>query len=217
MSGLGELLEGVRTYYLDRFRAAIEEHEAEEDQEVIAEAPLLDDAGERVREGALELPYRLDLAILRGGECVDSVTVDTEAMLSFDPVEFTWEGRLRVELAGFQWNMCPLALSPAPSAEQLAALVGWFERWFEENDEVDPPFLGCVHYLSEPEEQDGECRLALDLGSAPLAAFEELLDAGLRAGATVMRIGQREEPDSSRSAARPRRPRRGRGRNPRRP
>lgn len=217
MSDLGELLEAVRAHYLDRFREVIEEHEADLSQQVLAETPLLDDDGEVVREGALQLPFRIDLAIVRDAEDTESRTVDTDSMLSFDPVEFTWEGSLKVELAAFQWNMCPLALSPAPSREQLSALTRWFERWFEEAEDAEPPFFGCVHYLSDPEDEAGECRLALDLGSAPVRAFEELLDAVLRSGATAVRIGQRD--DSVRpngSAARPRRPRRGRGRSPRR-
>ncbi len=214
MSTLGELLDSVRAYYLERFREEIEEREADPAQDVLAEAVLVDEQGEPVREGALQLALRIDVVVLRDGECTDQITVDTQKMLSFDPVEFTWEGSLRVQLAPFQWNMCPLALSPALSLEQLAPLRGWFERWFEESDGAEPPFSHCVHYLSDPEQEDGECRLALDLGSAPTESFEELLDACRSAGAPSARIGEAQ--DASRSAARARRPRRGRGRNPRR-
>ena len=214
MSTLGELLDGVRAFYLDRFREQIEECEADLAQQVIAEPVLLSEQGEPVREGAFQLAVRVDLVVLRDGECIDQLVVDTPQMLSFDPVDFTWEGSLRVQLGPFQWNMCPLALAPAPSLEQLPALTKWFERWFEESDGAEPPFAHCVHYLSDPEEEEGECRLALDLGSAPTAAFEELLDACRSAGATSVRIG--EARDASRSEAPERRPRPSRRRNPRR-
>src|SRR5689334_17750929 len=105
MSDLAELLGAVRAHYLEHFREAIEEHVADLGQKVIPEAPLLDAAGEVVREGTLQLPYRVDLAIVRDAECVESQLVDTPTLLSFDPVEFSWEGGLRVELAAFQWNM----------------------------------------------------------------------------------------------------------------
>jgi hypothetical protein len=218
MSGLGELLQGVRAFYLGRLREALEECEVDTSQQAIAEAPLLDAAGEVLREGALRLPVRVDLAIVRDAESIDSLTIDTEGMLSFDAVRFTWEESLEVELAPFQWNMCPLALAPAPSLEQLAPLAQWFERWFEEREDVDPPFFGCVHYLSDPEEEEGECRLALDLGSAPVAAFEQLLDACRSAGATRVRIGQLDAhaAPTSDSGTRARRPRRARGRSRRR-
>ncbi len=217
MSDLGELLDAIRAFYLERFREAIEEQEADPGNQALVEAALRDAAGEIVREGTFQLPFRADLSVLREGTCVASLTVDTERMLSFDPVEFTWESSLGVVLAPFQWNMCPLALAPAPELEQLASLTKWFERWFEESQDADPPFFGCVHYLSDPEEEDGECRLALDLGSAPVAAFEELLDACHAAGVIRLRIGQAEDvaPPSG-SGAPARRPRRSRGRSRRR-
>ena len=122
MSDLGELLDGIRAFYLERFREAIEEHEADPGNEALVEPALRDATGEVVREGTLQLPCRGDLQVLRDGVCIAALTIDTERMLSFDPVEFTWEGRLQVELAPFQWNMCPLALAPAPA---LWLQLGW--------------------------------------------------------------------------------------------
>ena len=46
-----------------------------------------------------------------------------------------------------------------------------------------------MHFLSDPEISDGAVTFSVDLGTAPVEAFEELLDAVEALGATLCEIG----------------------------
>ena len=186
---LGNLLDQIRTHYLDRFRDAISECEADPEFQTIIESAFHDAAGHIVREGVLNLPMRGDIFVVSGDEAINSLRIDTENMLRFSPLSFTWERHLAVRLKPFRWNWCPLELSPARSAEELSPVVGWFNRWFEGAEGTGEQFSGVVHFLSDPVVSNDSINLQVDLGSAPAEAFEELLDACLSAGAISVTIG----------------------------
>ncbi len=191
--GLGELLDQVRSYYLDRFREAISEQESAGDIRVIVESPYLDSQGNPSREGALNLPMRGDIFVISESEAAKSLQVDTKNMIGFSPLKFEWEQRLSVQLMPFQWNWCPIKLSPAKGIEELGPVVDWFERWFEDRGDGSDDFCGSVHFLSDPETTDAGVKMDIDLGSAPVEAFEELLDSCVAIGASSVSIGTNPE------------------------
>src|SRR5689334_16433026 len=100
--GLGELLDQIREYYLERLIAAAEEQSSKK-RTVILEPALCNESGEVVAAGALQLPLRRDLAVVQKGEVTELLTIDTQAMLSFEPIAFTWGEGLKVTLGPFQW------------------------------------------------------------------------------------------------------------------
>lgn len=186
MSSLGALLDEVRDYYLTRFAAAVREHERA-GARVITETPMRNAAGEVVTDGPLALPMRIDLVALPAdGGPPRSLLIDTEKMLAFEPVSFTWEGQLAVCVEPFQWNGCVLDLEG--SGLDLEPLRRWFLRWFDRPAAPDGPWQEVVHDLSDPEVNDERRRFRLDLGSAPVDAFEELLDAARETGAADVRV-----------------------------
>ncbi len=69
----------------------------------------------------------------------------------------------------------------------------WFIGWFQENDPTDDVLLGGVHFLSDPEYEHDYSQISIDLGTAPVESFEELLDAIGQMGATRVQIGQFDE------------------------
>ena len=195
---LGALLEEIREHYVSHFIAAVQELTVSSDASVAHECALRDEDGDVVTDGVLDLPMRGDAVSVRDGVVVDSVQVDTETMVSFDPVEFDWpEGDLPVELAPFQWNWLQLRLQGGADEMDWAPLRQWFLQWFGADDPAPDALLGGVHYLSEPEQGDGWVQLSADLGTAPVQAFEELLDAVAAAGATALHAGQFDEEEES--------------------
>lgn len=126
---LGELLEQIRDYYVSRFIEALQEHSAARDVTVVHEPAYCDAEGEIVTEGELGLPVRGDLLVLRDGVVADSLQIDTEEMLTYDPVVFDWpQHSLRIELGPFQWNWMQLRIYGVPSDVDWKPLRDWFLR-----------------------------------------------------------------------------------------
>jgi hypothetical protein len=188
-TGLGEVLDQVRRYYLDRLVAAAKEKWSR-NTTVILEPALRDSTGAAIREGELQLPLRKDLAVLKKGAVEELLTIDTEGMVSFEPVTFNWGDNLRVSLGPFHWQ-CMVFRMPRRKGTNWQALEAWFWSWFHQDEDGghDQP-LGAVHFLSDPAVSGKLVTFETDLGSAPVEAFEELLDAVSTLGLKRCEIGQ---------------------------
>ncbi len=188
--GLVELLEQIRGNYVDQWLAAIDEKAAEPGLRVVAEPVWRLQDGMLAVEGEMQLPLRSDLAVLEGDALTDMLNVPGADGPPFDPVEFDWGKTLHVEMGPFAWESFTITI-PADPAYNWAPLQDWFWNWF--HDEADgalaPDFLGAVHFLSDPTPGDDIVQFAVDLGSAPVAAFEDMLDAFSASGVTLCAIG----------------------------
>lgn len=183
----GELLDKIREYYLRRFREVVAE-QLDAGATVATETAYRDESGQPAGEGQFNLPARGDVFVITDGEVTESLQVDTEGMLSFQQLSFAWESAL-VTLAPFQWNWCEVSATGNITSESASALVKWFHRWFvAEQDGTPERLLGAIHYMSDPDIERGRFNIAVDLGSAPIEALEELLDAAVVAGATKITI-----------------------------
>ena len=68
----------------------------------------------------------------------------------------------------------------------------WFRKWFEEKlggEAGEDGLMGMVHLFSDPIPEGGGYLFTIDFGSAPVAAFFELLQALSDMGASEVRIG----------------------------
>ena len=184
----GELLDKIREYYLRRFGEVVGE-KRKPGATIATETAYRDEHGQPIGDGALNLPSRGDVFVITNGEVTESLQVDTEGMLSFQPLSFAWESAV-VTLSPFQWNWCEVSATGNITAESPSAIVKWFHRWFlADEDGVPERFVGAVHFMSDLEMGTGHFSVSVDLGSAPIEAFEELLDAAVLAGATQIHIG----------------------------
>lgn len=181
---LGRIIDAVRNGYLRQFEAAAAEQSRLAGR-VLTEVALRDESGAPVGEGSLQLPMRLDIVPLHGGQPGDTVSVDSQSRMDFEAVEFLWGERLRVTLTPFWWDNLRARLSVA----EWEPLRQWFMNWFSAGDDGDGEPLGVVHFLSDPEPASSGHSFTLDLGTAPAQAFEELLDAIEASGATAVVIG----------------------------
>lgn len=190
--GVGEMLDRVRQYYIDRLMTAAESRSTRKAYSVILEPALRNSAGEVIVGGELQLPVRKDLAVVQNGVVKELLTIDTKGMLSFEPISFDWGDSLRVSLGPFQWQRMTLRM-PLPKGTDWHLLKEWFWHWFRQ-EEVggDDILLGAVHFLSDPEVSRNAVTFEVDLGSAPVEAFEELLDAVAALGVKQCQIGQSE-------------------------
>ena len=175
---VNKLLGRIRLYYLNKFEEQIRWLEASRaESQIIIEPALLNENGEAVAEGFFDAPYRTDIVVIEDGSVTDSIMVDTEGMLGFHPVVFTWDEGLKVTLNPCQWNSIEVLFEKPPGEVQWQRLEEWFSKWFEETDFASGYFSGVVHYISDPEEMGKQVIITIDLGSAPVEALENLLDS----------------------------------------
>jgi|JI10StandDraft_1071094.scaffolds.fasta_scaffold00876_18 hypothetical protein len=192
---LGKILDQVRDYYIQRFIEFVEEKSANEGTSVVHECAFADAKGNWVTQGKLALPMRGDMFVIEDGKISKSIQIDTDGMLSFEPINFNWpQTALQVRLAPFQWNWLQLQLHDLPTNTDWSPLRSWFFNWFAEEDPPEDEISGGIHFLSDPEERDGYFQLSIDLGTAPVDAFEELLDAVKELGVVQVHMGQFENP-----------------------
>ncbi|MEY2613411.1 MAG: hypothetical protein RL069_2223, partial [Planctomycetota bacterium] len=184
----------IRDYYVNRFIDAINEQSLADGVTLKHEPAFCDSNGDVVTEGELAIPSRVDLLVISDGAASDSILIDTDGMVSFEPIAFDWpENNLNVDLHPFQWNWVQVRIFGLKTNTDWAPIRDWFIGWFHENDPADGELLGGVHWLSDPEYGDDYSQLSIDLGTAPVESFEELLDAIGQMGATRVQIGQFEE------------------------
>ena len=188
---IGEALDQIREHYIRHFVDIFNQHVETEGVSIVHEAAFCDADGNAVVEGELSLPARGDLFIVRDGTVEESIQVDTESMLGFEPLEFQWpDSELIVDLSPFQWNWIQLRTPGLTPPVNWQPLRGWFDQWFKDDDPEEGELLGGIHFMSDPEEHDGQLQISIDLGTAPREAFEEMLDALARIGIKRLLIGQ---------------------------
>ncbi|HEY1082152.1 MAG TPA: hypothetical protein VGE29_07815 [Prosthecobacter sp.] len=194
---LGSVLDEIREVYLSLFRQAVREACAPKGARVLPEPSFLTDDGSLAREGSLGLPSRMDVVVFTG-ETPENVSVDSESLLTFDALNFDWK-EVPVCVLPFCWDACPVLLTGLPETPDWSPLKAWFEQWFDLEDArpADKAGLyGVVHFLSDPVTEDGKTRFHLDLGSAPVTAFEGLLDALVATGAKRLEFGELSETEA---------------------
>lgn len=156
---------------------------------VLSEAVLRSQGRNAIVEGVLGLPVRLDLVSVAEGAEPRCLSVNSERLLTFDPVSFVWSEGLRVALGPFQWDSLTVRIPAPVGPVDWKPLVAWFREWFREEEDGAGEPLGVVHFLSDPDVVGGAVRFTADLGSAPVEAFEGLLDAFVALGVPEVTIG----------------------------
>ena len=81
-------------------------------------------------------------------------------------------------IAPFCWEDC--AFVAEGSLEDWQAVLDWWNRWYDPDDNRPPDadgLAGVVHFMSEPVETEEGIEFSVDFGSAPAQAFMDLLTA----------------------------------------
>ncbi len=187
---IGELLDRIREQYVLQFTSASKDLGQQDGVQVASEVALRNEDGEALVDGILDLPMRLDLVAVKDDDAAEPVAVDSNQILSFEPITFEWSGGLTVQLGPFQWDNLPMRIPTERATPGWSPLVEWFREWFREDDDGFGEPLGLVHFLSDPETVEDAVRFTADLGTAPVEAFEGLLDAVAALGAADVVIGE---------------------------
>jgi hypothetical protein len=190
--GFQELLSQIRQFYLDHFREILKEKRRLPNAKILAEPALRGPGGKVARQGNLKLPCRTDL-VIRSSTVNETIDVGTDKPLNFDPVVVEWTPTLTIQLAPFRWEECQVEAGGLRSRVDWQPLIEWYERWFDEFDLKAPlkkDLQEVVHRLAEPQVRDWKTLFTVDLGTAPIAAFEEYLDTLVALGADSIQVGE---------------------------
>lgn len=191
---LGELLGEIRDAYLQQFREEVERRRRTPSAAVTTESIYRTASGEIDRTGQLQLPLRLDIQIASNSGRRQFIRVQAVSPVTFDPIDMVWAEGMRVTLCPFDWDECELRIEGLTPSTRWDTLAAWFHRWFDEGETKAPleaGLRGVVHYLSDPEFQNSTAVFGIDFGSAPLEAFEDLVDTIERLSASATVIGRR--------------------------
>ena len=169
-----ELLEKIRDYYLAKFKQEIDE-QRDNGFETIIEPELVDKNGLTITEGFFDTPYRNDLFLLRDNNPIESIMVDTESKLTFNPITLQWTDKLTVTIEPFQWNYLTVVFNDDIDLD-WTHLKNWFNDSFKEKNK-DDDFKLAVHFISDPYKFDNLQMVDIDLGSGTIDDFEKLLDS----------------------------------------
>lgn len=159
----------------------------------VRQEPMVRDRHERVvREGALHLPRRSDLAVTENGQTVMQ-RVRAPGALAFEPIEVTRPEGIVAIVRPFAWDAARVVAETPDEAPNWTPLRLWFLEAFQSRyGELAPDLDGAVHALSGPEPTAEGWAFEADLGSAPVEAVGEMIDAFALSGVRRLVIGAPE-------------------------
>lgn len=159
------MIEQVRSYYLTKMRSALmslSSQGREVYSEICLELPRLETHRQLYRLYVVDIFERLP----NGETKLADVNVDPLSVAASD---------LAVD-APIAWNGIKFRCASKNFPEE--ALASWGMRWI--SDDAPPlgpqdEFAGIIHSVSEPAVCDFQVEFSVDFGSAPIAAFDELV------------------------------------------
>lgn len=158
--------------------------------EVTPEPELRGPDGAVLREGALSLPRRSDLAVTIDGQH-ELRDVDGGAAPPGPKVALAASGGFIAEIGPFRWDAADLTVYAGATQPDWAPLRRWFLEWFQSrHTELSPDLLGAVHRLDGPWRQGRGWGFTVDFGSAPVGCLAALITALVDSGAARMRMGR---------------------------
>ncbi len=173
-------LHSLREYYLDFFRESLEEVRSRFDEfttELLLELPSL-----KYPEYCHRL-YRVDIIGKRAGESriVEVNVVEKEP----DAWQAALPSAARID-APIVWNGLEFRITG--TALPKRELVAWALHWLDVSDsryDESAMFQQVVHSISPPTLIEGGYEVSVDFGSAPVSAFDELLELLVRDASRV--------------------------------
>lgn len=186
---LEEFLTPVRDLYMSRyFRRQKKWRKIGYDVE--AEPKIRDMDGKVVRDGVLNLPRRADFGLMTNngpqyrelGEICD---------MMFEPMVFSVGSRSTVIINPFCWKALSVSFDANDDTERLKLVRQWYLEAFQSlrmDEGMD--IHGTLHSLTGPKFADDNWSIQIDMGSAPISVFANLLDLLVASGVEHITVGE---------------------------
>jgi len=185
---IGELLDKIRALYVERLEINIKEEG--EKYKIYPEPAMLNSDGVAVRSGELiSSPNRMDIVSVNEN-IQTNISVDSSSQISFANLSFNWSDKLLIKLAPFTWDNVQVNVTGLQlDSPNWSHIENWFLKAFEEKPSGH--LSHCAHFISDPSIAESGWDFVVDLGSASVTEFENLLDSCEKAGFTDVSIGVR--------------------------
>lgn len=190
MDDLLAVTEQVRQHYLRALLSSFAEYKSlrqPSSLEVLLEV-------QREEPRAFRL-YRVDMASNVNGE-THLQEVNPGTHLRFEPFSVEMNNAIVVEVHPMNWNGVEVH---ANIQVKSAAIETWALKWLDLEDlhaQDENGLQGVIHSVTMQDTEPGSSRIAVDWGSAPLTALEELIQVLSGSGATNVRLSTPELGDA---------------------
>ena len=105
------------------------------------------------------------------------------------PPQSTTHSGISITIDPFVWHWCQFLTDISPAGD---ALNDWFHKWIDDAETMtsdDTGLTGVIHQMTPVDPLHDAFMFSVDFGSAPVAAFDELLGVFSNCGITQLRIG----------------------------
>jgi hypothetical protein len=185
---LGDILEPVRDLYVSAILETMAV-ELRRGADVDAEPVDRDADGHIRREGALNLPSRHDLRVVRDGRTL-MLKVAGETSLEFRTFSAPVSDCATIDVGPFCWGGLTVRVRQAAGQPNWTPLRHWFLEAFQARlGEESPDLLGVAHGLSGPFPDGDGWRFEVDLGSASVPGFIAMIEALGQTGCARIAVG----------------------------
>ena len=186
MNDLLALAEQVRRHYLQALLSSFAEYKTSR------QPSSLEVLLELQREEPLPFRlYRVDMASNVNGE-THLQEVNPSTHLRFQPFSVEVHGALAVEVHPMNWNGVEVYANTQADAPAIEA---WAMKWLDVEDkhaQDEDGLQGVIHSVTLEDSEAGSSRIAVDWGSAPVTALEELFRVLGTSGATRVKLSTPE-------------------------
>jgi hypothetical protein len=186
MNDLLALAEQVRRHYLRALLSTFAEYKTSR------QPSSLEVLLELKREEPLPFRlYRVDMASNVNGE-THLQEVNPSTHLRFEPFFVEVHDTLALEVQPMNWNGVEVYANTQADGQ---AIESWALKWLDVEDrhaQDEDGLQGVIHSVTLQESEAGSFRIAVDWGSAPLAALEELFQVLNASGATMVKLSTPE-------------------------
>lgn len=160
----------VRSHYLEFYLKCIAAYATESNRYVLEVKIQVND-----REH-FPVPYQMHVIDLFGilpDQKNDLVDCSSEYYIEFDPIECMIENTTRLSVHSFMWNAVEFKCETIdPNSE---AILNWASKWLEEREKDENGLSSMIHSIQYEESSNGNIVFSVDMGSAPVDCFFELI------------------------------------------
>jgi hypothetical protein len=131
--------------------------------------------------------YRPDYLIKADGEFkMEELSPDTYS--NHPPINFTY-GQMQVELNPFFWHGCEFIIDK--EYNDIEWLKAWTKKWIDEEERLPVDsngFTGAIHSVTYPTSENQKTKFTVDLGTASVDSFMDLVNCIKETGANRLII-----------------------------